>query len=191
MQDISARIAAMSEPLEENESDDLDTMYWVINQINNSDPGLAERGMVQTLLNYRVEGIDAFGKHGALDIIGVAVEKPEKLYFESNPRGDYSVRLPDDAWIWGGKFIWEILKEIRKIICDERHGGVDLTDYKNYPKAVSVALAGVVMNAIGVKEPMALGIATLILMALGNATKNAFCTMTNESVIHALDPNAK
>jgi hypothetical protein len=48
----------------------------------------------------------------------------------------YKISLPEKAYIWGAKFIWQILKEIRKITCTEGHGGLDLTDYKKYPKAV-------------------------------------------------------
>jgi len=170
-----------------------DGLRWTVEQLFAANNPL-DRALAETLENYRFIGLDGFGKKGVLDLIGTGVHEPQRLAAlsnVSNPNVHFKIALPEEAYVWGAKFVWQILKELRTIICTKKYGRIDLTAYKNYPQGVSVALAGVIMNAIGVKEPTALGLATLVLIALGNATKNAFCKLTDEEVIEALDPNVQ
>ena len=81
----------------------------------------------------------------------------------------------------------EILKEVRVLVCDakvrKRHGLVNFSDYKAYPRALGVSLSTVIMTKLGVTEPMAIGIATLVILSLAQATQNAFCNMTDAEVV--------
>jgi hypothetical protein len=168
-----------------------DSYEWV-QQVLSAEHNPAEKALADKLMWYPIFGMRYGGQRSILETVGLAVEDPSQLRSNDMAFGgapDPRLQpppIPKQAAEWGQKFIWQIMKELRKVICEKGHGGIDLSEYKSYPKALSVALAGVVMNAIGVKEPMALGIATLVLIALGNATKNAFCTMTDEEVAVAL-----
>jgi hypothetical protein len=142
--------------------------------------------------------LSIMGETALLEFLGTITQYPEfarkqRQMLESGPQEGsvlYSTRLPEDAYAWGALFIYQMLKELRSLICEtqteSKTGIVDLKEFKAYPKALGVSLASLVMAKLGVTEPMAMGIATLVLLSLAQATKNAFCASTDEEVIKAI-----
>jgi hypothetical protein len=85
--------------------------------------------------------------------------------------------------LWGIDFIKTILKELRDLLCGKG----------KKPKALSAnshallsALAALIAKKLGVADSTAIALAVLVLVALGRATKNAFCKMTKKEVLMAL-----
>ncbi|NOT53686.1 MAG: hypothetical protein HOP18_03685 [Deltaproteobacteria bacterium] len=159
-----------------------------------------ERWIGSTVEHYRWESLDIFGDRALVEFLGVITTKPDfvarqQVLVESTPDRSYRLGIPNEAFEWGLKFLKEILKEVRVLVCEERArkktGLVSLSDYKAYPKALGVSLATAIMTKLGVNEPMAIGIATLVLLSLAQATKNAFCTMTDAQVIETLNARKK
>jgi hypothetical protein len=72
-------------------------------------------------------------------------------------------------------FFLSILDELRAIICGKGKSAKKLG--KN-SQAILAAVAAVVSRALGIGDPTATGIAVLVLITLGQATKNAFCKMS-------------
>ena len=132
-----------------------------------------------------------------LGVISVSPEYVDRqqLLLEANPNLMYKLGLPNKAFEWGMAFLIQILKEVRSVICGEQTHGrgslVKLSDYRAYPKALGVSLSTSIMAQFGVNEPMAIGIATLVLLTLAQATKDAFCQMTDEEVLKTLNPDRK
>lgn len=173
--------------LEDPDDPQLETSVWVIEKLWWSGDPIAEQ-LGDDLRIIRRYDTNLYGQRGLLEIIGVAVERPSN-WSPPKPRPGvaYAVRFPAAAFAWGLGFLREILKEIRAIICTKKGAaGVNLKDYKNYPRGIAAALAAVIVRKIGVEEPMALGLATFALIAVANATKNAFCKMTDDEVLIAL-----
>lgn len=84
------------------------------------------------------------------------------------------------------KFIEQFLAEIRQIICDKkRHTeAARLTNQKLSPLAAS--LSTLVLGHFGVAEPIAIGVATYILIVVMEASRGAFCKTTDADVLAAL-----
>ena len=139
-------------------------------------------------------GLTIFGELALVQHLGVAVADrvfaaSQQELIEATPNRYYRLGIPDRAFEWGVKFIKEILKEVRLLICNEKarkKAGFDLSDYKSYPRAMGISLASVITAKLGVTEPMAIGIATLVLLSIAQAVKNAFCTMTDDQVIEVI-----
>lgn len=158
--------------------------------------GDVERNLAATMSYFEytfMEPADAISLENTVQIIGTAVNDPEFLagqqrFVESSPNVHHMTILPDKAYEWGKLFLYQMLKEIRAIICTENSEYIKLRDeYKSYPKAFAVAVSAALMAKLGVNGPMALGIATLVLLSLAQATKNSFCTMTDEQVLRKID----
>lgn len=125
--------------------------------------------------------------------IGLISENP-KFWLESNwsqsTNINYMIKIPDKAKLWGVKFLKQFIKEIRLIICEKQKEKNAIDDYKHYPKAIIVAVSSSLMTALSITNPMVLGLATLILLVLSTATKNAFCNMTDEDVIKSVEKSS-
>ena len=137
-----------------------------------------------------------FGPTALVEFVGViatdqSFASKQQLLIEATPDCDYALALPHGAFDWGLRFLKEILKEVRALVCDakarKKAGLVTFTDYKGYPKALGVSLSTVIMTKLGVTEPMAIGIATLVLLSLAQATHNAFCNVTNAQVVETIE----
>jgi hypothetical protein len=81
---------------------------------------------------------------------------------------------------WGIEFIKLILANLRKAIC----GGT-----KAKSDATLAALAAMIVSQFHISISAATGLAVMCLMALGRATKDAFCKMTDSEVLAALAEN--
>lgn len=108
-----------------------------------------------------------------------------------NPNLDYSIRLPDKALLWGINFFKQFLREIRKIICEKKKVRTRVEDQKDLPTASIAALSASLMTALHISNALATGLATLVLLTIATATKNAFCTMTDEEVLQKLEDASK
>lgn len=128
-----------------------------------------------------------------IEILGTTVNGPDFFARQHSVTTDtlpvaHMTILPDKAYEWGMQFLKQVLCEVRVIVCTRSKEYARLRkEAGSYPKAFAVAVSAGVMNTLGVTSPMALGIATLVLLALAQATKNAFCKMTDEDVIKAID----
>jgi hypothetical protein len=106
--------------------------------------------------------------------------------------------LSDDVFGVSGyrlarEFIEQFLGEIREIICNKkrRTEASTLTNRKLSPLAAS--LSALVLGHFGVGEPVAIGIATYILIVVMEASKGAFCKTTDVEIVAQLrkiDPRA-
>jgi hypothetical protein len=140
--------------------------------------------------------IDPFGAvelEGELATLGTVFRDPEFLaaqwtMVESTPDTMYSLSLPDQALEWGRQFIGQILKEIRAVVCENSKEYLKYKkEYRSYSKAFAVAVSSAVLNSLGITGPLALGLATVTLLVLAHATQNAFCKMTDEEVLKAIE----
>lgn len=167
---------------------------------------LIEQGLSRYITLYQYAFVDPDGSvslKATIEILGTAVRDPAFLAHQhpvttgtsvvesyttmSNRRMTYMTILPDKAYEWGMQFLQQVLREVRLIVCTRSKEYARLRkEAGSYPKAFSVAVSAGVMNALGVTSPMALGIATLVLLAFAQATKNAFCKMTNGDVLRAI-----
>lgn len=126
-----------------------------------------------------------------LEIIGILSENPD--YFIESSRSNlsgnelYRTRLPAMALAWGMKFFKQFLKEIRKILCNKKKGKVTFKEYKDIPKALIASLATSLMATLHITNPVAIGMATLIILIIATATKKALCTMTDEEVLKEIE----
>jgi hypothetical protein len=166
----------------------------------NAAGGPAERSLASTLGVYEF----ALGHPGhmpsfssCLQSLGTAAVKPDYLasqqrVVDASPNHDFYLGLPPEASEWGVRFLKEILQELRTAVCARNSPYSKLkADYKSYPKAFAVAVATTTLSSVGITGPMALGVATFVLLVLGAATKNAFCKMTEEEALEAVKQAAQ
>jgi len=131
-----------------------------------------------------------------LQDLGLAIGNPDavakaQIYIEANPDVRFKLNVPPEASEWGLRFLGEILAEVRKAICAKNSEYSKLkAEYKSYPEAFAVALSTGALASLGINGPMALGVATFVLLVLATATKNAFCTMTDQEVLKAVQKAA-
>jgi len=175
------------------QKDTRDFLFEVSKQLENSGDK-AQKTLARYLFHY------TFGDSGGsmkiedtLALLGTAVRDQEFLVrqqelIEKTPGVTYQTKLPEKAYEWGKQFLSQILREVRSIICNESKEYSKIRkEFANYPKAFGVAVSAAVLNVVGVGGPMALGISTLVLLALTHATKNAFCKMTDDEVLTAIE----
>jgi hypothetical protein len=99
-----------------------------------------------------------------------------------------SLRPPIALYIWGREFLKQMLKEIRAAICSDEPSYSGLRkEYHGLPKAAAVAVSTFIMGTFGVDEPVALGTGVLALLTVAHSTRNAFCNMTDDEVLRAID----
>jgi len=128
-----------------------------------------------------------------LRVIGAAVQgqgflADQQETVDSMPDTNFYLGFPPEAMEWGRQFCVQVLKEIRSVVCDNSKEYRDLQkQFQSYPKAFAVAVSACLLNTCGLSSPMALGVATLLLLVLGQTTKNAFCKMTDQQVLAAID----
>lgn len=128
----------------------------------------------------------------SLQYLGTLTNNPDFLaaqyeYVKAHPERHFYTGLPPEAVEWGLRFLEQILAELRKAICSKDSEYSKLkTEYKSYPKAFATALASSTLASIGISGPVALGVATFVLIVLATATKNAFCNMTNQEALEAV-----
>ena len=87
---------------------------------------------------------------------------------------------------WGKLFIKEILTEIRKVICGPRK---EPTKLSTKSQTVIATVAGVIVTKFHIHSTTATALAILALLTLSEATKKAFCKMTDAEVLAALAKN--
>jgi hypothetical protein len=124
-------------------------------------------------------------------VLGAAIKDPTALgplnpaVYGAYPR---PLMFPPKSVEWGRQFIRTVLAEVRETVCGDKGTYAALRkEYDSYVKAFAVSISSSIMNLLGVSEPMALGLATLVLLILVSATKNAFCKMTDKEVLEAID----
>jgi hypothetical protein len=90
-------------------------------------------------------------------------------------RGTVSV----DGRSWATRFATTFLTEIRGAICgtDPGHNVEGLT-----ARGAASAIAGWVVGALGLSNPIAFGVATLVVLVLGSALHTSFCKMTEPEI---------
>ena len=88
--------------------------------------------------------------------------------------------------VWAVQFIRQILAELRKIICGPKSTPSKLGASS---QAVIAAIAAAIAQRFHVESVTATGMAVLVLLALGRATKSAFCKMTDSEVLASLARN--
>lgn len=170
-------------------------LFQVVNDLRSSeDP--AERGLGSelNLVRFALNDQGAFAVGSALGYIGHATTgrghlRKQTIFFEQNQDKMFYTAIPPEMADWGKQFLKEILREIRKAVCTDKPMDSEAADSRSYPKAIAVAISSTVMNACGVDSAMALGIATLVLLTISRATKQAFCTMTDDNVLAAIEQN--
>ena len=107
-----------------------------------------------------------------------------KLQKPKRPTKSKRAKNPaETAEDWGKAFIFEIFNDLRKIICGK---GKTPAKLGHKSTAVLTSLAAFIAQYLGISNPTALGIAVLVLLSLGNATKTAFCRTTNADQIKKL-----
>ena len=87
---------------------------------------------------------------------------------------------------WAGgvsSFFLIMLRELRTIICGR---GKTPRKLGTQSQALLTAVAAAIARKVGLDGPSAIGLAVLMLIALGQATKNTFCQMTDPEVLKAL-----
>jgi len=83
-------------------------------------------------------------------------------------------------------FLHHWFTEIRTIICEQEQLGAAAKTADLSNKTVATALAVWLTGIFGITSPVAIGLATLILLVLGQATKDAFCQMTQAQVVNGI-----
>jgi hypothetical protein len=82
------------------------------------------------------------------------------------------------------EFVARMLRELRRILCDPKK---DRGKLGSNSQAVLAALAAYVMGTLHLSSyATATGLAALVLIALGRASKKAFCDMTDDEALDAL-----
>jgi hypothetical protein len=81
-------------------------------------------------------------------------------------------------------FFLSILNEPRKIICGK---GKNPKKFGSGSHAVLSGVAAAIAKKFGISDPAAIGLAVLVLMTLGQATKNAFCKKKDTEVLKTLE----
>ena len=97
---------------------------------------------------------------------------------QARPKESTYVVVPprrSDAVTWAFDFLMEIFAELHAIICGKGKTPSKLGDKS---QAALTALAAVIVQHLGVSDTTALGIAVLVLLSLGRATKKVFCKTT-------------
>jgi hypothetical protein len=96
---------------------------------------------------------------------------------------------------WSKRFLLELLAELRDLICGDsskksKRRSKKLPGKESYGYFVATSIAAYIMELLHVSNAVALGLATLILIRIGQSTRNAFCKMTDREILEAmLDPN--
>ena len=89
--------------------------------------------------------------------------------------------------VWVNGFFREFSAELKRIICDKKALGSIAKTAGYSAKAASTALAAWLMQVFGHPEPVAIGAAAVLLLILTEATKGAFCKMTDKEVEAVLE----
>ena len=85
--------------------------------------------------------------------------------------------------VWGQAFVARILRNLRDIICGPRRSHGKLSEKSN---AALAALGTLIAHEFHVDSAMGVGLAAVILIVLGKATKKAFREMTDREILEAL-----
>jgi hypothetical protein len=84
-------------------------------------------------------------------------------------------------------FFLILLGELRTIICGK---GKTPKKLGSTSQTVLTALAAAIVQKLGISNPTATAVAVLMLIALGRATKNAFCRMSDTEALKLLRDQA-
>ena len=146
-----------------------------------------ERWLGGKLTIYTYFGLEGLGRDGPLQYLGTVTSAPDfvveqQLMCEGNPDRAYSIRLPEGASEWGERFLRQIMKELRDRICSAP-ASTRAAARRSYPKAFAASIGTALVAQFGFSDPVAIGIATLVIVTVTGSTKDAFCKMTTDQVI--------
>jgi hypothetical protein len=94
---------------------------------------------------------------------------------------DFKEHRRSDALDWAKGFVARFLTEIRAQICDSSKQGA-AAEAGISPKAAASAVAAWIVGAFGIANPIAFGMATLVVLVLARSLQSTFCAMTVEEV---------
>jgi hypothetical protein len=111
-------------------------------------------------------------------VLGSSVQKIRKKQPEPE-RSLIAYARGNTALKWGRDFIIEILKELREAICGRKNSEQARPQITGY----AYSHCGSIMAHLGVSNPTALGLAVLVLLSIGNASKKVFCRNTTPAAL--------
>lgn len=85
------------------------------------------------------------------------------------------------------RFVILFLAEIRTIICDQKKASAISKSANVSVGSVVTGLTAWLTTKFGLSDPVAVGIATAVLLSVVYATRGAFCKMTDSEVKAAMD----
>ena len=83
---------------------------------------------------------------------------------------------------WTQNFLKYFFKEVYEIICIEQQAKEISQASDISMKGIATSLAAWMVSALGFTGPLAIGLATAVLLILAKATKGAFCQMSHEQI---------
>ena len=139
-----------------------------LSEIENSDAkGFSDGLFMYSLLGAHADTVDL---EDTVAFLGVAAKAPRILAPHAELPKDrvYSLQWPEGSYEWGKAFLLQILSEIREVICSGRNSKYRelQKQYDSYPKAFAVATSTSIASVLGVTQPWALGLSTLVLLTL-------------------------
>ena len=116
-----------------------------------------------------------------------AARDPNSLYAEpAGPPAGYVAGAFDSAAHVTRRFLYHWWEEIQAILCRDDHLGKAAQAADLSAKTVATSLAVWLTGTFGIVSPVAVGLATVILLVLGQASRNALCRMTRDEVVQAV-----
>ena len=163
-------------------------------ELSSSDDSLSRSvGSMLNLYWFVVSSDEAVTLEGGIELIGTIVVDPEFLIrqqrmIEKNPNHLHSLKFPEYAVLWGREFLKRIIINIRIAICDNKAEYASLRkDGQEYSKGLATAVSVSLFSTLGLSDPVSIGCSTLILLVVMQATKGAFCEMTDEEVMKSVN----
>jgi hypothetical protein len=117
-----------------------------------------------------------------------ALPPPRRVLEETLAELDAEAKRRDPTILRKGvvsvsSFVVLLLDELRTLICGK---GKNPTKLGPESQAMLGALAAAIARKLGISDATSVGLAVLVLITLGQATKNAFCKMSNAEVLAKL-----
>lgn len=123
----------------------------------------------------------------SLDILGAYAQNAQTADLELSERLQWSesrYATTDKIRALGVEFLKRFIRELRDIICSDSE---QKTFSKKLGDASPSAIVPGALLELGVDSPIALGIAAAVTYSILKATKGAFCAMTDEEVVEAVE----
>jgi hypothetical protein len=165
---------------------DESTIRSVVEQLSDS-PEFVDRHMAR----YLTKALDVWTgnvrsselQQTPMEQLGLAVMQSDLSGTETR---DLNPRLSSPVRMVAGTFLAKFLRELRNILCGTKK---DRNKLSAHSHGALSALAVAIMQICHVSSVTATGIAVLILVSIGRASKKAFCDMTDEEALEALMQN--